>query len=69
MSHARKESSVTQLCRTLFDPMDCSSPGFYVHGILQARILGGFPFPSPVDLPNLGTEPTSPALQADFLLF
>ena len=24
---------------TLCDPMDCSPPGFYVHGILQARIL------------------------------
>ena len=26
-------------CPTLFDPMDCSSPGSSVHGILQARIL------------------------------
>ena len=24
---------------TLFDPMDCSLPGSYLHGILQARIL------------------------------
>ena len=30
---------VTQLCPTLCDPMDCSSPGSSVHGILQARIL------------------------------
>ena len=28
-----------QLCLTLCDPMDCSSPGSSVHGILQARIL------------------------------
>ena len=28
---------VTQL--TLWDPVDCSPPGFSVHGILQARIL------------------------------
>ena len=27
----------------------------------------GFPFPSPGDLPNLGIEPGSPALQADTL--
>ena len=27
----------------------------------------GLPFPSPGDLPNPGTEPTSPALQADSL--
>ena len=30
---------VTQLCPTLCDPMNCSPPGFSVHGILQARIL------------------------------
>ena len=28
-----------QLCWTLCDPMDCSPPSSYVHGILQARIL------------------------------
>ena len=27
----------------------------------------GLPFPSPEDLPNIGTEPRSPALQADSL--
>ena len=31
--------SVTQLCLTLCDPMDCSLPGSSVHGIFQARIL------------------------------
>ena len=30
---------VAQSCLILCDPMDCSSPGFSVHGILQARIL------------------------------
>ena len=30
---------VTQLCMTLCNPMDCSPPGFSVHGILQAKIL------------------------------
>ena len=30
---------VAQSCPTLCDPMDCSLPGFAVHGILQARIL------------------------------
>ena len=29
----------TQFCLTLCDPMDCSPPGFSVHGILQGRIL------------------------------
>ena len=28
-----------QSCPTLCDPMDCSLPGFTVHGILQARTL------------------------------
>ena len=30
---------VIQLRPTLCDPMDCSPPGFSVHGVLQARIL------------------------------
>ena len=29
----------TQLCLTLYDPMDCSPPGSSVHGIFQARKL------------------------------
>ena len=28
-----------QSCLTLWDPMDCSLPGFSIHGILQARTL------------------------------
>ena len=28
-----------QLCLIFCDPLDCSPPGFSVHGILQARIL------------------------------
>ena len=31
--------SVTQLCLTLCNPMDCSPPASSVHGIFQARIL------------------------------
>ena len=31
---------VAQSCPTLCDPVDCSPPGSFVHGILQARILG-----------------------------
>ena len=26
-------------CLTLWETMDCSQPGYFVHGILQARIL------------------------------
>ena len=47
--------------------MDCSLPGFSVHGILQARILEGAAFPAPGDLPNPGIEPMSLTLQANSL--
>ena len=30
---------VAQSCLTLCDPMDCSLPGYFIHGIIQARIL------------------------------
>ena len=58
---------VTKLCLTLCDPMDCSPPGSSVHGIFQARIVERLPFPSPGDLSNPGTTPTSPAWKADSL--
>ena len=35
----KKWSEVAQSCLTLCDPMDCSLPGFSVHGIFQARVL------------------------------
>ena len=35
----KSESEVGQLCPTLSNPMDCSLPGFSVHGIFQARVL------------------------------
>ena len=33
------KGEVAQSCPTLCDPMDCSLPGFSIHGILQERIL------------------------------
>jgi len=39
--------------------MDYSPPGSFIHGILQARILGGLPCPPPEDLPDPGIEPPS----------
>ena len=35
----KSESEVAQSCPTLSDPMDCSLPGFSVHGIFQATVL------------------------------
>ena len=64
---------VTQLCLTLCDPV--SSPGelpsSVAHrvplfiGFSRRGYWSGLPFPSPGDLPDLGTEPRPPALQAD----
>ena len=56
--------SGTQLYLTLCDPMDCSPLDSSVHGILQARILAWVAVSSPGCLPNPGTEPGSPVLQA-----
>ena len=53
---------VPQLCPILCDPMD-----YIVHGILQARILEWWLFPSPGDLPNPGIELRSPEFQANSL--
>ena len=36
-----KEVLVTQMCPTLFDPMDYSLPGSSGHGILQASTVVG----------------------------
>ena len=35
----KSESEVTQSCPTLCDPIDCSLPGSFIHGIFQARVL------------------------------
>ena len=62
---------VVQLCAILCDPKDCNLPSFFVHGVLQARILEWVVIPSPGNLPDPGIEPTSPASpvsQADSLL-
>ena len=48
---------VIQSCPTLCDPTDCSSPGFSVHGILQARILEWVAIPFSRNLPNPGIKP------------
>ena len=35
----KRESEVAQSCPTLRDPMDCSLPGSFAHGVFQARVL------------------------------
>ena len=58
-----------QLCPTLRNPLDCSWPGSFVHGIFQARILEWVSMPSSRALPNSGIKPASlksPALAVRF---
>ena len=57
---------VLQSSLTLGDPTDCSLPGSSVHGDTPCKNTGVGCMPhSGLDLPNLGTKPGSPALQAD----
>ena len=55
-------------CVQLCDYKDCSPPGPFVHGLLQAKYWNELPMPG--DLPDLGIKPwslTAPALpQAEF---
>ena len=64
-----KESEVKSLSRVqLF-----ATPWTVAHqappsmGFSRQEYWSGLPFPSPGDLPDLGIEPRSPALQADAL--
>ena len=58
---------VTQSCLTLCKPMYCSPPGSLSMGFPRQEYWEILPFPSPVDLPDPGIKPRSPALQADSL--
>ena len=57
--------SVTRVCLTLCNPMDCSPP---VHGTVlfmgfpRPEYWTGLPFPSPGNLPDPRIKPASPAL-------
>ena len=63
--HGGSGSLGAKLCPTLCDPTDCSLPGSSVHGISRQKYWSESLLPSPKDLPDPGTEPTSPAWQAD----
>ena len=52
---------VAKLCPTLETP--CQAPLFM--GFSRQEYWNGLSFPSPGDLPDLGIEPRSPALQVD----
>ena len=48
--------------------MDSNPPGSSVHGISQPTYWSGLPFSLPVNLPDPGIKPMSPALAGDSLL-
>ena len=60
---------VAQSCLTLWDPMDCSLPGFSVHGDSSDKNPGVGCLALQGDLPYPGIEPKPCTLQADSLLF
>ena len=61
------ESEVAWSCPTLCSPMDCTCQAPPSMGFSRQGYWSGLPFPSPGDLPNPGSEPGSPAVQADSL--
>ena len=64
----RDEKLVAQSRPTLWDPMDYSLQAPLPMEFCRQEYWSGYSFPSPGDLPDPGTEPRSPALQADSLL-
>ena len=58
---------VAQSCLTLCDPRTVAHQASLSMEFSRQEYWSGLPFPSPGDLPDPGTEPKSPALQADSL--
>ena len=58
---------VAKSCSTLATPWTVAHQAPLSMGFSRQEYWSGLPFPSPEDLPNLGIEPGSPALQADSL--
>ena len=62
-------AKLLQSCLSLRSPMDCSPPGFSIHGIFQARVPECVAIPFSRGLPDPGMEPVllrSPALANRF---
>ena len=57
-----------QSCPTLANPRTVARQAPLSIGFSRQEHWSGLPFASPEDLPGPGTEPGSPALQADSLL-
>ena len=61
-------SIATKSCQTLATPRYVAYQDPLSVGFSRQEYWSGLPFPSPGDFPNPGTEPRSPALQADSLM-
>ena len=62
-------AKLLQSCQTLYNRVDCSPPGFSVHGTLQARMLEWVAMPSSREIsPTQGPNPRlmSPVLADRF---
>ena len=59
--------SVINLCLTFCNPMDCSPPGFFIHGISDNNTRVGCHLPSPGDLLTQGLNPHLLYWQVDSL--
>ena len=58
---------VTQLCLTLWNPIDSTHQASVSKEFSRQEYWSALPFHSPEDLPDIGIEPRSSALQADSL--
>ena len=67
LNKKKAKGLVAQSCLTLCHPVDCTLPGFSVHGILQARILEWVAISFFRGSHRPKDKPGSPALQADYL--
>ena len=66
-SRARGKESQSQSSPTVCDPMGWSQPGPLSVGFSRQECWNGLPCPPQGNLPDLGIEPGSPAMQADSL--
>ena len=68
ISLIESESEVTQSCPTLCDPWTVAHQAPPSMGFSRQEYWSVLPFHSPGDLPDPGTEPRSPTLQANALI-
>ena len=67
VTSAAAAAKLCQLCPTLWDPRTAAYQAPPSMGLSRQEYWNGLPFPFPGDLPESGTEPRSPTLQADAL--